>query len=77
MPKKTIEYLREVAMIGVSVGCITDLSQDDKQTVLNDLRYVQSLRERAQNICSTLNKKKALFNKLSKTKTKEGNLLIR
>jgi len=67
MPKQTVEFLRQVAIIGVSAGCIIQHNGTANQPVKNDLKCIRSLIEKARNIRATLMNKKALFIKMSKT----------
>jgi hypothetical protein len=72
MPKNTINFLRHVAMVGVSYGCVSEMSKQDRQTVLDDLKYVQGLREQALNLRAMITQKKALLIRLSKATCSTG-----
>lgn len=76
MVKQTIGFLRDLAFLGISLGCMSDFSTRDKQPVSNDLKYLEKLKERAQSIRILLKKKEDLFMKLSKCDTLKSNALL-
>lgn len=73
MPKQTLEFLRHVALLGVVLGCITELDQNDKFSVLDDIGFIKMLIDQARKIRSMLMHKKSLFCRAAKSKSTKGN----
>jgi len=72
MPKQTVEFIKNIAVFGLSHGCLHNIMVKEKNVLDNDKSYIESLIRTGQTIRSDLKKKLALFKKLSKAKTAEG-----
>jgi hypothetical protein len=72
MPKQTLEFIKNIAILGLTHGCVHNIMGHEKNGLENDKAYIESLIRTGQTIRSDLKKKSELFKKLSKAKTAEG-----
>jgi len=72
MPKQTLEFIKNIAIFGLNHGFVHKIIGNETSGLYNDKAYIESLIRTGQTIRSDLQKKSALFKKLSKAQTAEG-----
>lgn len=77
MPKQTVEFLRQFSLSAVSMGCVSQIYGNVKTMVEDDIKFVESLKNKVLSIRCALKKKKALFIKVSNTKNETEQEAIR